>query len=162
MNLAGLALGVLLVALANGAPVLAKRVFGARFAWPLDGGVRLRDERPLFGPSKTLRGVVLAVLATAAAGRVFGLPVGLGAAAGLAAMVGDLLSSFTKRRLGRASSSRALVLDQVPESLLPLLVLAGPLGLGGAEVALGVVVFFAGELLLSRALFQVGLRDEPY
>ena len=35
-------------------------------------------------------------------------------------MAGDLLSSFTKRRMRLASSSMAPGIDQVPESVLPL------------------------------------------
>ena len=35
-------------------------------------------------------------------------------------MTGDLFSSFIKRRFGSAPSSQALGLDQIPESLLPL------------------------------------------
>jgi CDP-2,3-bis-(O-geranylgeranyl)-sn-glycerol synthase len=31
-----------------------------------------------------------------------------------------------------------------------------------ADIALGVGVFFIGELILSRFLYQVHVRDEPY
>ena len=41
------------------------RILGDGFAAPLDGGLTLADGRPLFGPSKTVRGFVLAILATA-------------------------------------------------------------------------------------------------
>jgi hypothetical protein len=37
------------------------------------------------------------------------------------AMLGDLFSGFVKRRLGMGPSDKALGLDYVPESLLPLL-----------------------------------------
>jgi CDP-2,3-bis-(O-geranylgeranyl)-sn-glycerol synthase len=30
------------------------------------------------------------------------------------------------------------------------------------DIAAGVAIFLVGELLLSRLLFQVHLRDEPY
>src|SRR5690606_30812914 len=109
-----------LLGAANGAPVVAAKLLGARFGRPLDGGWRFVDGRPLFGPSKTWRGLVVAV----AGGAVVAVPLGwswqLGAGVALAAMAGDLISSFIKRRLGLPSSSMCLGLDQVPEALLPL------------------------------------------
>jgi hypothetical protein len=151
-----------LVALANSAPVIAKKIFGNRFAWPLDGGLKLRDGRPLFGASKTIRGLVLAVLVTSAAAPLVGLEWETGAAIGTAAMAGDLLSSFAKRRMKLPSSSQAVGLDQIPESLFPLLACAKALALSGADIAAGVLVFFIGELLLSRLLYRLRLRDRPY
>ncbi|MBN8893037.1 MAG: hypothetical protein BGP12_10570 [Rhodospirillales bacterium 70-18] len=153
---------LLLVTLANGAPVLAKYLLGARWAMPLDGGVLLGDGRPVFGASKTVRGLVAAVVVTALGGALFGPGLLVGGQVAAAAMAGDLLSSFTKRRLGRTPSSRALGIDQVPEALFGLLACAGALRLSAVDVALGVGLFFVGELALSRLLFRVHLRDEPY
>jgi hypothetical protein len=64
---------LILLAVANGTPVVAKRLFGSAFAQPLDGGALFADGRPWFGPSKTIRGVLLATLATTAAAGVLGL-----------------------------------------------------------------------------------------
>ena len=77
------------------------------------------DGRPWFGPSKTIRGIVLATLATAAAAAVLGLGWKCGGLVGIVAMAGGLLASFIKRRLGLAPSSQAIGLDQIPESLFP-------------------------------------------
>ena len=160
-----LALVLTLLALlgaANGAPVLAKRVLGAHWAWPLDGGLRFFDGRPIFGKSKTWRGLAASVLTTAAIAALLGIPVEVGAIFAAAAMMGDLFSSFVKRRLGKASSSQALGLDQVPESLFPLLVCWNELGLTLIDAAATVALFFAGELLLSRLLYRLHIRDRPY
>lgn len=162
MNFAGIVQALIIVGAANTAPLIGKRLFGTVAAWPIDGGLTAPDGRPLLGRSKTWRGIALALLATAAAALALGVPVGLGVLAGAAAMAGDLISSFAKRRLGRPPSSQALGIDQVPEALLGLLVLAAPLGLGAAEVAAAVAAFFAIELAMSRLLYAVGLRDEPY
>ncbi|MGZ5850801.1 MAG: CDP-archaeol synthase, partial [Methyloceanibacter sp.] len=51
---------MVLLAVANGTPVIAKKILGDAFGSPLDGGALLADGRPLFGSSKTLRGIVLA------------------------------------------------------------------------------------------------------
>jgi CDP-archaeol synthase len=162
MHLIGIARSLVLLTLANGAPVVGKKVFGARFAYPLDCGVTFLDRRLLLGPSKTIRGIALSLVVTTAGAPLVGIPPQTGALMAVAAMAGDLFSSFVKRRLHRPSSSRALGLDQVPESLAPLLVCQGPLGLSAADIALAVAVFFIGELVLSRLLYKAHLRDQPY
>jgi CDP-2,3-bis-(O-geranylgeranyl)-sn-glycerol synthase len=162
MAIGGIVLLLLLLLVANGTPVVVKRVMGDRLARPLDGGRRWADGRPVLGRSKTWRGLLAAVVATAAVAWVLQIGLVLGAAVALAALVGDMASSFTKRRLGIASSGRAIGLDQVPESLLPALVAAIPLGFGLAEVVVVVIVFFVGELALSRVLYHLKIRDEPY
>src|SRR6476620_5073413 len=153
---------LLLMMLANGAPIVAKKIFGPRFSFPLDAGIIFFDGRPLFGPSKTIRGILIAVLITTASAPLIGLDLTIGAIVAGAAMAGDLFSSFVKRRLNFPPSSRALGLDQVPESLLPMLACRDALSLTITDIALGVGVFFVGELILSRLLYQVHLRDEPY
>jgi hypothetical protein len=151
-----------LLTLANGAPVVAKKIFGDRFAYPLDFGAVFFDGRPLFGPSKTLRGILAAVLSAAAGAPLMGLDPVIGLTVAGAAMAGDLFSSFVKRRLNLPPSSQAVGLDQIPESLLPMLACRDALSLTAVDIALGVGVFFAGELVLSRLLFRAHLRDEPY
>src|ERR1700732_2193060 len=120
---------LVLLSLATGVPLAVKKLLGDRLGWPLDGNFAFVDGRPLFGPSKTLRGVVLAILAVAAAAPLLGLDWTIGGRLGALAMLGDLAASFTKRRLGRPPSSRATGLDQIPEALFPLVGCRIPLGL---------------------------------
>jgi CDP-2,3-bis-(O-geranylgeranyl)-sn-glycerol synthase len=152
----------LLLAVANGAPVIATRIFGQRFAWRVDTGVDFWDRRPLLGKSKTLRGVLVSVLSSALAAPLFGFDWQIGIAVGSAAMAGDLLSSFAKRRLNLAPSSRATGLDQIPESLFPLLACRTALALSVLDIAIGVAIFFAGEVMLSLLLYKIHIRDRPY
>ncbi|MGA9090629.1 MAG: CDP-archaeol synthase [Bradyrhizobium sp.] len=152
----------MLLAFANGAPVVAKKVLGTRLALPLDAGARFFDGQPLLGPSKTIRGVVVSVGATAIVAPLFGLSLAAGAFVAVLAMIGDLFSSFVKRRLKFPSSSQAIGLDQVPESLLPLLVCKEALALTSIDVVIGVGIFVLGEIILSRLLYDLRLRDEPY
>jgi CDP-diglyceride synthetase len=151
-----------LVAVANGTPVLATRLLGDRLARPLDGGAVFVDGRPLFGPSKTIRGIVLLLIATPLAAWFMGLAWPLGVAVAALAIAGDLFSSFVKRRMGLASSSKAMGLDQIPESLLPLLGAWFFVPLGWLDILVGVALFFVGEIILSRILFDLKLRDRPY
>lgn len=153
---------LLLLTLANGTPVVAKRLLGVHFAWPIDCGRRFIDGRPLLGPSKTWRGVGLAVAVTAVGSALLGLGAATGALVGGAAMVGDLCSSFVKRRLDLHPSSRATGLDQIPEALFPLLVCRQALELGWPEILLALAFFFVGEIVFSRVLFALGIRDRPY
>jgi CDP-2,3-bis-(O-geranylgeranyl)-sn-glycerol synthase len=147
---------------ANGAPVLGKKAFGARASWPLDFGLRFFDGRPVFGPSKTIRGIFFSIVASAAAAPFLGVPWSVGALGGVAAMVGDVLSSFVKRRLNLPSQSMAIGLDQVPEAILPLIACREALGLNALDIAAGTALFCIGELLLSRALYAMNIRERPY
>lgn len=151
-----------LLTLANGAPVIAKKVLGDRFAWPLDSGIRFFDGRPIFGASKTVRGVVLALLVTTLFAPLSGLDWRIGLLVSGAAMAGDLCSSFVKRRLNLAPSSMAVGLDQIPESLFPLLACRTELSLTAIDITAGVAAFFVGELVFSRVLFKLNVRDRPY
>lgn len=86
----------------------------------------------------------------------------LGVVVAIFAMLGDLFASFIKRRIGMPSSSRALGLDQVPEALLPLLASHSLVDMTMGQVALLVLLFFALELVLSRILYRLHIRSEPY
>lgn len=153
---------LLLLAVANTAPLVAKRLFGGRWSTPLDGGLRFLDGRPLLGASKTVRGLLAATLASALAAPLLGLPAAIGAVLGLGAMLGDALASFTKRRLGTPPSGRATGLDQIPEALLPLLLLQSTLDLGLLQIAGVTLIFFVLEIPLARLAHRLGLRDQPY
>ena len=162
MNLAAVAQLLVLLAIANSAPIAGKRLCGKRFSTPLDGGLNFFDGRPLFGPSKTVRGILLAVLSASLCAPLVGLDWRTGALIGSLAMVGDLFSSFLKRRMNRPSSSRATGLDQVPESLFPALACRHILSLSAVDIALCVLLFFAGEIVFARLFYKLGFRDRPY
>lgn len=153
---------LLLILVANGAPVIATRLCGAHAAWPVDAGLMLPDGHPLFGPSKTWRGVLSALTTSTVAGLICGWPWNLGFTVGAGAMLGDLLSSFCKRRLGLASSSEAFGLDQIPEALFPMLAMHRQLALGLPEVIILTVLFVVLGRLLSRILYRLHIRREPY
>ncbi|QQS54874.1 MAG: CDP-archaeol synthase [Candidatus Competibacteraceae bacterium] len=153
---------LLLILVANGAPIIAAAVCGVWGARPLDGGRVLADGYRLLGGSKTWRGVLLAPLASGVTAVLLGLPGMIGVVVGLAAMLGDLLSSFSKRRLGMAASSMAFGLDQIPEALLPLLAVSVRFNLTWSAMAWIVAGFIMLELALSRLLYWLGIRKRPY
>ena len=151
-----------LLAVANGTPVIAKAFLGDRFAIPIDGGAKFVDGRPILGSSKTVRGIFLSILMTSAFSFVVGLDWKIGALVASVAMAGDLFSSFLKRRMNLPAGSKATGLDQVPESLFPLLACRSALPLTALDIVAATAVFFVGELLLSRVLYRFHLRDRPY
>ena len=153
---------LLLLLAANGAPVIGHFFLGSRGAVPVDNGLVLRDGNPLFGASKTWRGLLLAVAACGAMSALLGYGIRFGLAFGALSMAGDLVSSFIKRRMGLASGARSTALDQLPEALLPsgFAVLALQLD-GWWVVALG-LAFMLGQMVISLPLYWLHIRKNPY
>lgn len=153
---------LLLIGIANGAPILAENLLQRRWDHPIDFDVTLTDGRPVFGRSKTIRGLVAALATSTAGASIMGFPAPLGAVIGFGAMCGDLFSSFLKRRLGIPASGMALGLDQIPEVLLPLLLVKSNFALEWAEIVKLTLLFLVFELLISRILFRLRIRKQPY
>jgi CDP-diglyceride synthetase len=153
---------LILLGVANGTPVLAKKLLGVALARPLDGGALFVDGQPIFGPSKTIRGIVVSVLATSICAALIGLGWKVGTLVAAFAMTGDLFSSFAKRRLHLASSSMAIGLDHIPESLFPLLACRLLLPLSILDILAGVTIFLVSAAILSPLLFKLNLRDKPH
>ncbi len=140
---------------------------------PMDFGRNWGDGRRLLGPSKTWSGFLFAgfaampfglleawlillappnwklvpVLAPTVAGAV-----PLAAILTFGAMSGDAIGSFLKRRLGRESGTRTLLLDQLPFVLVPI-------GLGFAFYpSLFASIFLAWQAVLWLIVFTLGLH----
>ena len=153
---------LLLIIIANGAPIILRALMGKRLDFAIDSGYRLADNNPLFGSSKTWRGVIAALIITSIAAVLIGYPASTGAQIAIYSVLGDVLSSFIKRRLGMAPSSMAPLLDQVPESLLPAVMLMDTFELDMQSIVILVCVFIIVELLLSYIFFKLGIRNRPY
>lgn len=153
---------LMLLAIANGTPVIAKKILGAVLAHPLDGGITLADGQAIFGHSKTIRGVALSIVATILGAPLIGMDWAIGLLVAATAMLGDVLSSFTKRRMNLVPGSMALGLDQIPESLLPPLACRWVLPITVVDIVLISALFFVGELGASRVLYRFKIRDRPY
>ena len=151
-----------LLMIANGAPILARRILGDAFSQPLDCGITLPDGHPLFGTSKTFLGIIAALAATALLAPVIGVSWVTGLILAALATAGDLVSSFVKRRLGLAPSCRFTGLDQIPEALVPAIAGIKLLGLSVYDVTFIVALFFVGAILLSRIFFKLKIRRHPY
>ncbi|MCZ8131433.1 MAG: CDP-archaeol synthase [Steroidobacteraceae bacterium] len=146
----GPALALALLIAANAGAWAAGRLLGQRWAAPLDGRRVWRDGRRLLGDHKTWRGLAAGVGACTIVGAGFGLGWRLAAAFGLLSLLGDACSSALKRRLDSPPGTEYPALDQLPEALLPLCVLARPLGLDAGDVLAVAATFLVLDVATSR------------
>ncbi len=146
--------------IANAAPVL----LGGHF--PIDGGRRAWDGRPIFGPSKTWLGLAAGLAAGCLAAVLeahilrstsFDLwsgqamwYVSSGVALSAGAMLGDLAGSFIKRRMQVKAGQQSLLLDQLP-FLFFALAAAGLLGIVFVFEPLPLLFLVAVTLVLHRS-----------
>ena len=149
---------VLLLVIANATPVITSMLLGDRWKQALDRGVLLSDGHPVLGNSKTVRGLLGSIAICALLAPLFDLSQLQGAGFGALAMLGDMLSSFCKRRLGLRSGYSVPLLDQVPETLLPLWVMQPVLGASAVEMAAAITAFCGIDLLFTRLLCSYQAR----
>jgi CDP-2,3-bis-(O-geranylgeranyl)-sn-glycerol synthase len=153
---------LLLIIIANGAPIITRQWLNDRFSYAVDLNHELADNNRIFGPSKTWRGIASSLLVTPAVAVLLGYSVETGLMVAVYAVIGDLSSSFIKRRLSMRASSMAPLLDQIPESFIPAFMLRQTFNLDILSVIGLVLIFIIIELLLSHILYKWGVRKRPY
>ena len=141
-------------------PPLASLIWGEQGSRPLDGGRRWFDNRPLLGRNKTGRGVLAGLIGGAAVFSLLGVSLLTAAIASLLAMGGDLLSSFSKRRLNQPSGNIVLILDQVFECLFPALYLGHVLRLQSWQILAVFLCFTPVAYLGSRFWSYINYRPD--
>lgn len=151
-----------LLVIANGAPVIMQKLTHDRFNLAVDFGKVFFDKKPILGKSKTWRGIFSSVFATCLFGLLLGFDIHFLIVFALLAMLGDLATSFIKRRLNYLPSSRAFMLDQMPETILPMLWACYADNLSYWFVAGLSGLFFLFHLIISPLLFKLGIRRRPY
>ena len=153
---------LLLIIIANGAPIITRQWLKDRFSYAVDLDHDLADNNRIFGPSKTWRGIISSLFATPVVAVLLGCSMETGLMVAVYAVIGDLFSSFIKRRLSMGASSMAPLLDQVPESLIPAFMMRQAFSLDILSVIWLVLIFITIELLLSHILYRWGIRKRPY
>ena len=149
---------LVLLWLVNLAPPFLAQILESKWSSPIDGGYLLPDGRPVFGKHKTIRGVLAGIITGGIIGPALGFPLWLCLSAGFLSMLGDLLSSFLKRRFAFPSGKAVPGLDQIPEGLLPFILIAPHYSLSAGYVLLFGAVFGPGAYYGSIFLNQVLLR----
>jgi len=141
---------LVLLITANLLPWVLGRLCQGRWGAPLDFGLQLSGGRRFLGDHKPWRGLAAALVGVALLGRALGLPWWTGAGFGALSMLGDCLSSAWKRYRGYAPGRDTLLIDQLPEALLPLIGLRAALGLGWMQVIVVTAVFGLLDMLSLR------------
>lgn len=154
-------LGLLIpIYLTNALPVLVKG------RTPIDGGRLFFDDQPLFGPSKTVEGAAVGIIGGALAAVVahftLSFPFTVGLIAAWGAVLGDLLSSFVKRRLHLPSGKPAPLLDAISFLLVPLL-LTYPLYIPqGVTIAVALAITPLSHLVSNGVAYLIGVKPVPW
>lgn len=152
---------VLFLLLVNGLPPLAAILLHQRWERPIDGNRLCRDGQPLLGSHKTFRGLAAGILGGLIGAPLIGAAWWAGAILGLLAMIGDMLSSFIKRRQAITCGRSSFLLDQLFESLLPLLFANSFLPLTLADNLLVLTIFSLVAHLGSVIWRQITMRPLP-
>ena len=116
MNYEHVGVSLVLVIVANGAPVVIAKILKTSWNTPIDGGRYFVDGKPWLGNSKTWRGLFVSVITTSLAAALLNIDWQLGVAIASLAMLGDMAASFCKRRMGIVVSGRALFLGRGGEN----------------------------------------------
>ena len=153
---------LLLLGVANTSPIVARHLFRERCSWPIDFNRSFFDKRPILGKHKTWRGFFSSLLLTSLVGPMLGIKMEFSFWLAFFSMLGDMISSFVKRRLSLQSGSRCLGIDQVIEALLPVLTMRKALSLSWLDCFLIVLLFSVLDIVLSPILYKVGFRRNPY
>ena len=145
----------------NLAPPFLAFYLGDKWNMPLDRGLRLWDERPFLGNHKTIRGIIAAILTGIVAGLLLGFSWWEGLCTGLLSTLGDLLSSFIKRRSGCQSGCIVPGLDQIFEGAFPFLFLSARFSLSVSKVVILVIIFCVFAYIGSW-FFKKLLSERPH
>lgn len=164
LQILGSALWFILPAyVANATPVV---LGGGR---PIDANKKFTDGRPIFGSGKTVQGFIAGLAAGTFIGLLQGIAEGtlshflaLGFLLALGALLGDLLGSFIKRRLGIERGGAAPGLDQLSFVVVALLA-ASPLDLPSWEIVLTILIITLPiHLATNFGGYKLGLKSRPY
>jgi len=90
----------LILMVTNGTPMLAAALWPGLRRRPVDNGRRLADGQPLLGHHKTWGGLLSGILAGGLCGGLMGLSLPMSSLIAGTSMLGDLFTSFLKRRMG--------------------------------------------------------------
>ncbi|MBA3004015.1 MAG: CDP-archaeol synthase [Desulfurivibrio sp.] len=146
-------------------PPLASIALGDRLARPVDNGCTWFDNKPLFGPHKTIRGIMASLIGGTLTFHLLGVSWQTAAYAAGLLMAGDLLSSFIKRRMGLASGESVFGLDQIFEALLPAIYLGSRLQAPLWAAPLALIIFIpvahGGAWFWKYILFKPPMENYP-
>ena len=141
---------------ANGMPIL----FGG--GTPLDFGKSLKDGRRLFGDGKTFQGAIFGIsIGTLAFGTIQGNLL-LAFLLSSGAILGDLIKSFVKRRLGHKDGEKFFPWDQI-DFLIGATLLVSLVSAPRFEFI--IIIFILTPLFhlaTNYGAYKIGIKKVPY
>lgn len=145
---------------ANAVPVLAGG------GTPMDFGKNFFDGKRIFGDHKTFRGfffgLLVGILVGIAEFLIFDYPILFIILPSLGALVGDLLGSFAKRRIGISPGGLFPIVDQI-DFVIGALLFSIPLSILTWELALVVILITPPiHLLTNYVAFKMRLKKHPW
>ncbi|RLF20574.1 MAG: CDP-2,3-bis-(O-geranylgeranyl)-sn-glycerol synthase [Thermoprotei archaeon] len=151
---------------ANGAPVVLSKFIKGR---PIDRGKLFIDGKRILGDGKTVEGFLVGILVGILVGVIQRSPFGDKGALmrsiplSFGAMLGDLIGSFIKRRLGIPRGAPAPLLDQLDFLLFALLLshLSG-FSLGADLVLVLLLLTPILHILTNRLAYLMKLKSVPW
>ncbi|RLG80901.1 MAG: hypothetical protein DRO13_02590 [Thermoprotei archaeon] len=151
---------------ANASPLLV------RGRYRVDFSMFFLDGKPLLGKNKTWEGIAIGLymgIASSLALSIYlrdPLLIPLGAGASASALIGDLLGSFTKRRIGVRSGDPLPLLDQldfaIASSLYYTLLGIREFTVQYSYVALSLLLILVLHLLSNRIAYLIGVKDKKW
>lgn len=150
---------ILPVYVANMMPVFVKNLNILNF--PVDFGKKFINKR-IFGDHKTWRGLFFGTLAGGTISLLQRRGFLIGIILGFGALFGDLVGSFIKRRLGIRPGDRALVIDQLPFIVFPLIFshIVGSLTLNTNQIIFLLIISAIGHPLFCLIGVKLGLKKK--
>ncbi|HET7673262.1 MAG TPA: CDP-archaeol synthase [Candidatus Saccharimonadales bacterium] len=166
---------------ANMTPIFAAKAPGlSKWNTPVDFGLKYRG-KPLFGPHKTVRGIVCGTIAgtlifllqtklyasygwavTISDGLDYSqLTLWVGVLLSFGALLGDLVKSFFKRRVSVDSGKSWFPFDQIDYIIGGLLLSSIVVTLTHAQSAFIIVTWFILHLATSYIGYLLGLKKDP-
>jgi len=160
---------------ANASPLIAKRFLRKRH--PVDFGRNFIDGRRIFGDNKSWEGVITGILVGTVVGAALTPLYGCsyiklavaGFTQGVGSMVGDLMNSFLKRRLGINPGGPLPFLDQVSFVVASLLILRLAkidklvgLNLGLIDMVIIISIALVLHPLTNYIAYLLKLKEVPY
>ena len=140
---------------ANAAPV----VLGG--GPPLDGGGKWLDGKPFLGSHKTLRGCIVGILAGIFVGAFQG-NILAGLTQGVGAILGDLISSFLKRRWDIAPGESSPLLDQLDFILMAIIISQPFTRASFTEMILIIIITIPIHYIMNYISWLVKMKEHPW
>ncbi len=149
--------------IANGSATLINK------GHPIDAGRRFLDGRRVLGDGKTVEGFLLGTLYSISVALTLAnvltepLVAYYGITAGLGALIGDILGSFIKRRLGLERGAHAPLLDQLDFMLGAYAATYAAGYTPPPALALGfLAVVYVLHRLTNMAAYKLGIKPVPW